>query len=184
MSLTPSNMLPLGTQAPDFTLPTGAGQAVSRDQLVKQNGLLVVFMSNHCPFVIHLAEALAKLGDEIDQFDIGMVGINANDVIAYPADSPENMLLESQQRGYNFAYLFDQTQAIAKAYDAACTPDFFLFDSDLKLVYRGQFDASRPGSDVAVDGNSLYQALSALSQQQPINPLQAPSVGCNIKWTK
>ncbi|MFT4926047.1 MAG: thiol-disulfide isomerase/thioredoxin [Phenylobacterium sp.] len=184
MSLTPSTMLPLGTTAPDFALPTGAGTLFNRDQLVKSNGLLVIFMSNHCPFVIHLASALAKLGDQIEQFDIGMVAINANDVEAYPDDSPAKMVLESAQRGYHFPYLFDQSQATAKAYEAACTPDFFLFDGELKLVYRGQFDTSTPGNDIPVTGDILYQALTALSQGQPINSDQVPSMGCNIKWKK
>ncbi|MFT5162119.1 MAG: peroxiredoxin [Alteromonadaceae bacterium] len=182
MSLTPSNMLPLGTKAPDFSLPTGADELFSRDQLLKENGLLVVFMSNHCPFVIHLADDLAKLGERMDKMNIGMVGINANDVVSYPADSPQNMVLEAEQRGYRFPYLFDQSQQVAKAYEAACTPDFFLFDGQLKLVYRGQFDASSPGNDVAVSGDSLYQALNCLSKGQAVATNQRPSVGCNIKW--
>jgi peroxiredoxin len=175
-------MLPLGTVAPDFSLPAGDGVTFGRNQLVKENGLLVMFISNHCPFVIHLAAALAKLSDEIATLGIGMVGINANDTAAYPADSPENMVRESQQRGYHFPYLFDQSQQIAKAYDAACTPDFYLFDGDLKLVYRGRFDSSCPGNDDPVDGSDLYQALNALQQQQTVNPVQQPSIGCNIKW--
>lgn len=184
MSLTPSNMRPLGTIAPDFTLPTGDGQSFNRDALVGENGLLVVFMSNHCPFVIHLAEVLAKLSDDITRFGVGMVGINANDVQAYPADSPANMVLECRNRGYHFPYLFDQEQQVAKAYDATCTPDFFLFNGQLELVYRGQFDNSRPGNDIAVSGDSIYQALAALSQGQSIDANQKPSVGCNIKWRK
>jgi peroxiredoxin len=175
-------MLPLGTKAPDFTLPTGEGTLYSRDQLVKSNGLLVIFMSNHCPYVIHLADELAKLSRDINQFDIGMVGINSNDIQGYPADSPANMVIESQLRGYRFAYLFDETQQIAKAYQAACTPDFFLFDGQCKLVYRGQFDSSSPGNNKAVNGADIYQALKALSNNQSISDKQNPSIGCNIKW--
>lgn len=182
MSLTPSNMMPLGTLAPDFNLPTGDGQYFQLEQLVKPNGLLVVFMSNHCPYVIHLAQGLAKLSQQIEDFDVGMVGVNANDVEAYPADSPDKMVLECEQRGYQFPYLFDQSQAVAKAYDAACTPDFFLFDGNKKLVYRGQFDDSRPGNQLAVTGSTIYQALEALKNNTAIDANQQPSVGCNIKW--
>lgn len=182
MALTPSTMLPLGTQAPDFSLADGNGEVFNLNQLMQANGLLVVFMSNHCPYVIHLAEGLAKLGREIGDYGVGMVGINANDVESYPADSPEKMVLESQSRGYTFPYLFDATQDVAKACEAACTPDFFLFDGNRKLVYRGQFDASRPGNNLPVTGEDLYAALEALKNQRPIDANQTPSVGCNIKW--
>lgn len=182
MALTPSNMLLLGTQASPFSLPCGKGQIHHSDDLFKENGLLVVFMSNHCPYVIHLADALAKMGDKIADFDIGMVGINANDVVAYPADSPENMIKECEDRGYHFPYLFDESQEVAKAYQAACTPDFFLFDGDKKLVYRGQFDGSSPGNDTPVTGSDLYAALEALGQGRAIDDNQQPSIGCNIKW--
>lgn len=182
MALTPSNMLVLGTQASSFSLPCGNGQVHHSDELFKINGLLVVFMSNHCPFVIHMADELAKMGDKIGDLNIGMIGINANDVQAYPADSPENMVKECAARGYHFPYLFDESQQVAKAYEAACTPDFFLFDGNKKLVYRGQFDASRPGNDMPVTGSDLYAALEALSQGLPIGEDQQPSIGCNIKW--
>lgn len=182
MALTPSNMLVLGTEAHAFSLPDGNGEVFHSDELFKTNGLLVVFMSNHCPYVIHLADELAKMGDRIVDFDIGMVGINANDVVAYPADSPENMVKECAARGYHFPYLFDESQQVAKAYEAACTPDFFLFDGNRKLVYRGQFDGSRPGNNIAVTGEDLYAALESLSQGQPIGDNQQPSIGCNIKW--
>lgn len=182
MSLTPSSMLPLGTKAPAFQLATGDGKNYTSEQLFKANGLLVVFMSNHCPYVIHVAKGLAKLSTDIEQFDVGMVGINSNDVIAYPADSPEKMVDECKLRGYDFPYLFDQTQAVAKAYQAACTPDFFLFDGNKELVYRGQFDSSRPGNNIAVTGDSMRQAIMALSNKKPISPEQTPSIGCNIKW--
>jgi peroxiredoxin len=182
MALTPSNMLPLGIQAPDFCLPDGKGEFFELNKLSQTNGLLVMFISNHCPFVIHLAEELALLSEKIGEFKVGMVAINSNDVQAYPADSPTNMVKESAQRGYQFPYLFDESQAVAKAYDAACTPDFYLFNGQQKLVYRGQFDDSRPGNSVAVSGKDIYQALAALKNGQPINPDQRPSVGCNIKW--
>jgi peroxiredoxin len=182
MSLTPSTMLPLGTDAPQFDLPNGKGEQFNLDQLVKNNGLLVVFMSNHCPYVIHLAEGLAKMSRDIADFDVGMVGISANDIDAYPDDSPAKMVIEAQQRGYQFPYLYDQSQQVAKAYDAACTPDFYLFDGNKKLVYRGQFDDSRPGNNIAVSGNHIYSALQALKNKTPIDEAQEPSVGCNIKW--
>lgn len=182
MALTPSSMLELGTQAWSFSLPCGQGKIHHSDELFKANGLLVVFMSNHCPYVIHLADGLAKMGDKMADFDIGMVGINANDVQAYPADSPENMVKECAARGYHFPYLFDESQQVAKTYQAACTPDFFLFDGDKKLVYRGQFDDSRPGNGKPVTGKDLYAALEALSQGRPVADNQQPSIGCNIKW--
>ncbi|NQZ10784.1 MAG: thioredoxin family protein, partial [Algicola sp.] len=180
--LTPSTMVPLGTDAPQFNLPNGEGEQHNLDQLVKTNGLLVVFMSNHCPYVIHLAEGLAKMSRDIGDFNVGMVGISANDADAYPDDSPQKMVIESQQRGYQFPYLYDQSQQVAKAYDAACTPDFFLFDGNKKLVYRGQFDDSRPGNNIAVSGSYIYSALQALKHKTPIDAAQKPSVGCNIKW--
>ena len=183
MALTPSNMLELGTQAPNFTLPDGSGQQnYSRDQLFGANGLLVVFMSNHCPYVIHLADALAKLSGEIGDYGVGMVGINSNNVVAYPADSPAKMVEEVANRGYQFPYLFDESQAVAKAYDAACTPDFYLFDGEQKLVYRGRFDNSNPGNGKPVTGQDLYQALEALKAGQPQTARQIPSMGCNVKW--
>lgn len=182
MALTPSNMLALGSIAPDFYLPDGEGIEYRLDQLVLTNGILVVFMSNHCPYVIHLAQGLADLGDKIADFGVGMVGINANDVVAYPADSPANMVKECAQRGYHFPYLFDESQQVAKAYQAACTPDFFLFDRNKKLVYRGQFDDSRPGNNQAVTGNDIYTALEALAAGKTISEAQKPSIGCNIKW--
>ena len=182
MALTPSNMLPLGTQAPDFTLPDGNGTQYSLASLQKPNGLLVVFMSNHCPYVIHLAEGLARLSREIGDHQIGMVGINSNDVAAYPADSPAKMVEEVAMRGYEFPYLFDESQAIAKAYDAACTPDFYLFDGEGKLVYRGRFDESSPGNGKPVTGEDLYAAIKAVAQGKPVAEQQHPSMGCNVKW--
>ena len=182
MALTPSNMLPLGSIASDFCLPDGKGELHHLKDLVGDNGLLVGFISNHCPYVIHIADSLAKLSQNIVQYQVGMVAINSNDVTAYPADSPEKMLIESQQRGYQFPYLFDETQQVAVAYQAACTPDFYLFDRELKLVYRGQFDDSRPGSEIAVNGQHLYAALEALHSGEQITVEQKPSIGCNIKW--
>ena len=182
MALTPSNMLPLGTSAPDFELPDPQNKLYTRDQCRQTNGLIVVFMCNHCPYVQHLKPALAELGRRAADMQIGMVGISANDIVNYPDDAPQYMANDVQQYGYTFPYLFDEDQQVAKAYDAACTPDFYVFNGDLELVYRGQFDASRPGNNVPVTGDDLYQALTALHQGQPVNSDQTPSVGCNIKW--
>lgn len=182
MSLTPSNMVPLGTIAPDFQLPDGNGALFKRDEVVMQNGLLVVFMCNHCPYVALLKEALAGLGKNLQDRHIGMVGINANNVNQYPDDSPEKMLKDASRFGYTFPYLYDESQNVAKAYDAACTPDFYLFDRALCLVYRGQFDDARPGNNVDVTGKDLYAAVNALVDGEKIKADQKPSVGCNIKW--
>ncbi|MBN1378359.1 MAG: thioredoxin family protein [Gammaproteobacteria bacterium] len=182
MSLTPSNMLPLGTIAPDFKLPDAQGKIFTRDEILQANGLLVVFMCNHCPYVVLLKEALAALGSKLQSLQIGMAGINANDVTNYPDDAPDKMLQDIKHFNYTFPYLYDESQATAKAYDAACTPDFFLFDQELRLVYRGQFDEARPGNGVPVTGKDLYAAIDALVAGKPINTQQKPSMGCNIKW--
>ena len=150
MVRTNSTMLPLGTPAPDFSLVNVDGQIVSRDSLRGAPALLVIFMCNHCPYVIHVAPELARLAAEYQARGVAIVGISSNDVSAYPQDSPEQMVHEVEQRGYTFPYLFDETQEVAKAYHAACTPDFFLFDAEQKLVYRGQLDDSRPGNGVPV----------------------------------
>jgi len=168
MARTPSTMIDLGTEAPDFCLPEPAtGKTVCRDDFKGKKGLLVMFISNHCPYVKHIADELARFGREYQEKGLGIVAINANDVANYPDDSPEKMVEEVRARGYTFPYLFDESQAVAKAYQAACTPDFFLFDSDFKLVYRGQFDDARPRNDEPVTGKDLRAA---------------PSLGCNIKW--
>ena len=181
MVKTVSTMLPLGTPAPDFSLPNIDGTMVSRSGF-SGKPLLVVFMCNHCPFVIHLRSALAAFGDEYSAKGLAVVGISSNDVENYPQDGPQQMKVEAAHAGYNFPYLFDGDQSVAKAYRAACTPDFFLFDSDHSLVYRGQFDASRPGNDIAVTGNDLRSACDAVLAGTEVASEQMPSIGCNIKW--
>ncbi len=182
MARTPSTMLPLGTVAPSFSLPSTSGRTVTLAEYAGKPALLVVFMCNHCPFVKHLAGALAQLANDYQPRGLAMVGISSNDVSAYPADSLENMKIEAQQRGYAFEYLYDATQAVAKAYRAACTPDFFLFDSQQKLVYRGQFDSSRPDNGQSVTGADLRAAIDAVLAGQIVSAEQRPSLGCNIKW--
>lgn len=182
MVKTASTMLELGTKAPDFSLPSTDGTTVSLDDFTGAPALLVIFMCNHCPFVIHVAEELAKLGREYRERGVAIVGISSNDAEAYPDDAPEKMVLEVKQRGYAFPYLYDETQAAAKAYRAACTPDFFLFDGDQKLVYRGQLDASRPESGIPVTGADLRAALDAILAGETVGADQTPSIGCNIKW--
>ncbi len=183
MALTPSTMLPLGTKAPDFNLTNAAdGKQVSLADFAAAPALLVVFMCNHCPFVKHVAAGLASLAKEYQAKGVAVVGINSNDAAKYPDDSPEKMKQEAAARGYTFPYLFDETQAVAKAYRAACTPDFYVFDKHQQLVYRGQMDSSRPDSGVAVTGQDLRAALDAvLAGRKPVED-QKPSIGCNIKW--
>lgn len=181
MARTLSTMLPLGTIAPDFKLPDTNGKRVSRDDFQGTAGLLVIFMCNHCPYVKHIAPKLAEFGRQFEG-RLSIVGINSNDAQAYPDDSPDKMVLERAKQAYVFPYLFDQDQSVAKAYRAACTPDFFLFDKDKRLVYRGQFDSSRPNSGVAVTGEDLLGAINALLNGSPISVDQKPSMGCNIKW--
>ena len=182
MALTPSTMLPLGTAVPDFKLPDTDGKLVSLADFRGKPALLVVFMCNHCPYVIHIRAGLAQLARDYLPRSVGMVGINANDVANYPADSPANMKQEVKSAGYIFPYLYDETQAVAKSYRAACTPDIFLFDKNLKLVYRGQFDASRPNSGIPVTGNDLRAALDTVLAGKPVPEKQVASIGCNIKW--
>jgi peroxiredoxin len=182
MVRTPSTMLPLGTRAPDFTLPNVDGRQVSLAGAAGTRGTLVMFICNHCPFVKHVADQLAALGRDYMPRGIGMVAISSNDVATHPADSPEQMVREAEERGYPFPYLYDETQDVAKAFHAACTPDFYLFDATRKLVYRGQLDPSRPGSGVPVTGADLRAALDALLAGKPPVADQVPSLGCNIKW--
>ena len=182
MVKTLSTMLPLGTQAPDFSLLNVDSTTVSLKDLEGAPALLVIFMCNHCPFVVHVADALALLGQEYQAKGVAVVGINSNDVATHPADSPEQMVAEAEARGYTFPYLFDETQEVAKAYHAACTPDFFVFDKDQRLVYRGQMDESRPDSGVPVTGKDLRAALDAVLAGQSAAEDQVPSMGCNIKW--
>ena len=182
MVRTPSTMLPLGTEAEDFSLTNIDGRTLSFADVAGERGTVLMFICNHCPFVKHVANELAAIGYEYMPKGVGMVAINSNDVSAHPADSPEQMIHESEQRGYSFPYLFDETQEVAKAYGAACTPDFYLFDGNHKLVYRGQLDGSRPDSGVPVTGEDLRKAIDALLESRPLPQPQHPSIGCNIKW--
>ena len=182
MALTPSTMLPLGTAAPDFNLPDTNGKLVSLANFKDQAALVVIFMCNHCPYVIHLRAGLAQLARDYAPKQVGVVGINSNDVKNYPADSPAKMKDEVKTAGYIFPYLYDETQAVAKAYRAACTPDIYLFDRGRRLVYRGQFDASRPGNGIPVTGKDLRAALDTVLAGRITSEFQAPSIGCNIKW--
>ncbi|MDH4184213.1 MAG: thioredoxin family protein [Nitrospinota bacterium] len=179
---TPSTMLPLGTPAPTFRLPGGDGKDVSLDDFPGARGYLVMFICNHCPFVKHIRPALAALASRLQALGVAVVAINANDAGKYPADSPEKMKEEAAAAGYTFPYLFDESQQTAKAYMAACTPDFFLFGPDRKLAYRGRMDASRPGSNVPVTGEELMAAAEAVLAGRKPSTDQKPSVGCNIKW--
>ncbi len=175
-------MLPLGTAAPDFRLPDTNGKIISRDDFKTASALLVIFMCNHCPFVKHIREELAKLAREFQSKGAAIVAINSNDAQNFPGDSPEKMREEVQNFGYTFPYLFDETQEVAKSYRAACTPDIFLFDKSQKLVYRGQFDESRPKNNLPATGKDLREALDAVLSGKPVSENQIPSIGCNIKW--
>ena len=183
MSKVASTMLPLGTAAPDFALPNPAtGDTVSLADFSDAPALVVMVLSNHCPFVKHIAEGLADFGREYGERGVAIVAINANDVENYPADAPEKMAEEVAARRYTFPYLFDESQAVVKAYQAACTPDFFLFDGERRLAYRGQFDGSRPSLDTPVTGADLRAACDAVLEGREPSAAQIPSVGCNIKW--
>ncbi len=182
MVKTASTMLPLGTAAPDFSLSNIDGTTVSLSDFQGGKGLVVMVICKHCPFVKHLRSALAEFGREYQAQGLHVVAISSNDIESHPEDSPEKMKAEAAEAGYTFPYLYDATQSVAKAYKAACTPDFFLFDGDLTLVYRGQFDASRPGNDVPVTGNDLRAACDAVLAGEPVADEQRASIGCNIKW--
>lgn len=183
MALTPSNMLPLGTKAPEFSLiDTKDNKIKSLQELKGKEGTLVMFICNHCPFVIHVNEELVRLEIDYKSKGINCIAISSNDVVNYPQDGPDQMKQHAIDNHYPFPYLYDETQDIAKAYDAACTPDFFLFNSDLNLVYAGQLDGSRPGNEVPVTGKDLRSAIDGLVNNSPINQNQKPSMGCNIKW--
>ncbi len=185
MARTPSTMMmELGQHAPQFTLPEPGGSLVSLHDLGDAQALLVMFICNHCPFVIHIREQLATLAREYAPKGVAFVAINSNDVDNYPDDAPEKMRDEKKTAGYTFPYLYDETQEIAKAYGAACTPDFFLFDADRKLVYRGQLDDSRPDSGIPVTGEDMRAALDDVLAGRAISIEQKPSIGCNIKWKK
>ncbi|WP_207063539.1 thioredoxin family protein [Motiliproteus sp. SC1-56] len=179
MALTESSMMTLGTVAPDFALNDPRdGKRYALEELMGERGTLVMFICNHCPFVKHVESALVRLGEDYRRSGIALVAISANDADAYPEDSPEMMA----QKRYPFPYLYDADQQVARAYGAACTPDFFLFDSELRCVYRGQFDSARPGNDAPVTGADLRRALEALRHGEPVDKNQKPSIGCNIKW--
>lgn len=184
MARTPSTMRALGSPMPSFTLPDTEGGLFDSDRDMGEHGILVIFMCNHCPFVIHLREVLASLTAELMERGLTVVGISANDVETYPQDGPEEMRRERREAGYLFPYLYDASQEVARAFDAACTPDFFLFDQNRTLVYRGQFDDSRPGLATPVTGDSLRGACEALIKTGKVSDqiVQHPSLGCNIKW--
>jgi len=182
MAETPSTMVPLGTKAPAFRLPDTDGKMVALDDFHELPALLVMFICNHCPFVKHIRGGLAQFGRDYQNRGLAIVAISSNDVRAYPEDSPEKMAKEKRAAGYVFPYLYDETQEVAKAYHAACTPDFFLYDRERRLVYRGQFDASRPSNQKPVTGADLRAAVEAVLAGKPVSTDQKPSIGCNIKW--
>jgi len=183
MALTPSTMLPLGTMAPDFNLiDTKDDTFKTLSQLKGKKGTLVMFICNHCPFVIHVNKALVTLANDYKAQGINCIAISSNDAVTYPQDGPKKMKQHAIDNYYPFPYLYDETQEIAKAYDAACTPDFFLFNTNLELVYTGQLDDSRPGNGIPVTGNDLRHAIDALLNGKAIPTPQKPSMGCNIKW--
>jgi peroxiredoxin len=183
MALTPSNMIPLGTVAPAFTLPdTVSGKQVSLNELRGQTATVIMFICNHCPYVKHVNPALVKLANDYLPKGVSFIAISSNDVVAHPDDAPDKMKELAQKEGYPFPYLYDESQQVAKDYDAACTPDLYIFDKDLKLVYRGQLDDSRPGNNVPSTGKDMRAALDNLLAGQPVSPHQRPSIGCNIKW--
>nr|WP_299174497.1 thioredoxin family protein [uncultured Allomuricauda sp.] len=184
MARTPSNMLPLNTAAPDFDLiDTITDKQLTLKDVAGKKGTVIMFTCNHCPFVIHVNPEIVKMAQEYQPKGIGFVAISSNDIINYPQDAPHLMKQKAKDEGYTFPYLFDETQEVARAYDAACTPDFYLFDSELKLVYRGQLDDSRPGNGVPLTGSDLRNAMEALLKGDAIDSNQKPSIGCNIKWT-
>lgn len=182
MVRTASTMLPLGTPAPDFSLPDTEGNTVTLGDFADSKALLVIFMCNHCPFVKHVAEQLKLLTDEYMPKGVAVVGISSNDAEKYPDDSPEAMAKEKEARGYAFPYLYDADQDVAQAYAAACTPDFYLFDRQVRLAYRGRLDSSRPDSGIPVTGEDLRAAIDAVLAGQTPSDQQTPSIGCNIKW--
>ncbi len=183
MASTPSNMIPLGTAAPGFTLTDSVtGEPKSLEELKSEIATVIMFICNHCPYVKHINSELVKIARLYQTKGISFIAISSNDIQNYPEDSPEKMKENAEIEGYTFPYLYDETQEVALAYDAACTPDFYIFDKDLKLVYRGQFDDSRPKNDVPVSGNDLRTALDSILDGKPVDENQIPSIGCNIKW--
>jgi thiol-disulfide isomerase/thioredoxin len=185
MSLTPSNMIPLGSPAPDFNLADAvSGQHIALGNIKGEHATVVMFICNHCPYVKHINNELTRLGNDYKPKGVGFVAINSNDIIAEPEDSPEHMKQVATELKYPFPYLYDATQQVAKNYDAACTPDFFVFDKNLKLVYRGQLDDSRPSNNIPLSGKDIRDTLDALLAGKQVSPRQRPSIGCNIKWKK
>lgn len=183
MARTLSNMLPLGTKAPLFELKdTISGNLLNLENAKGKNGTVIMFICNHCPFVIHVNNQLVKVANEYTKSGINFIAISSNDAVNYPQDGPENMKTHAKNENYPFPYLYDKTQEVAKAYDAACTPDLYVFDKDLKLAYRGQLDDSRPGNGLPVTGNDLRHALDCLIKNKENVNAQKPSIGCNIKW--
>lgn len=185
MALTPSNMIALGTVAPPFNLPdTISGRNCTLEELKGTKGTVIMFICNHCPYVKHVNTELVKLANDYKDKGISFISISSNDVVSHPDDAPDKMKQHAIELGYPFPYLYDETQSVAHAYDAACTPDFYIFDMLLKLVYRGQLDDSRPGNKVPLSGKDMRTALDHLLMGQEISPFQRPSIGCNIKWKK
>ncbi len=183
MAVTPSTMMPLGTQAPDFNiLDVISGEKKTLNDIKGEKGLVVMFICAHCPYVKHLEEEIAFVSEKYQRKGIGFVAISSNDAAAYPDDAPEKLLEQAEENDFDFPYLYDRTQEVAKAYEAACTPDFFLFDADLKCVYRGRFDASTPGNEEPVTGEDLREAMDQLLDGASVYEDQKPSMGCNIKW--
>ncbi|MEW6145019.1 MAG: thioredoxin family protein [Thermodesulfobacteriota bacterium] len=183
MALTPSNMLPLGTKAPHFSLWCPVDEKeYSLDELMSDKATVIMFICNHCPYVKHVQKGLVELANDYMPKGVTFIAINSNDVDKYPDDSPSNMKSVALRLGYPFPYLFDETQEVARAYDAACTPDFYVFDASLRLVYRGQMDDSRPGSGKPVTGRNIREALDRILKGEAVGGDQVPSIGCNIKW--
>jgi peroxiredoxin len=183
MAYTESNMLPLGTVAPDFSLPdTVSGKTVRLKNMASDKATVVMFLCNHCPYVIHVNPEIVRLAKQYQVKGVSFIGISSNNVEKYPADSPDKMKIVAGEVGYTFPYLYDETQEVARAYDAACTPDFYVFDQQLKLVYRGRLDDSRPNSGKPLSGKDLRDALDAVLEGREVSSRQYPSAGCNIKW--
>ena len=183
MARTPSTMVSLGTKAHDFLLPdTVSGKQLSLDNIKGETATMIMFICNHCPFVKHVNEELVKLGNDYKNKGVGFIAISSNDVVNHPNDSPELMTQVAKELKYPFPYLYDESQETAKAYDAACTPDFFIYDKDLRVVYRGQLDDSRPGNEIPVTGKDIRHALDCLINNKPVSQQQRASIGCNIKW--
>lgn len=183
MAVTPSTMLALGTKAPAFSLPdVVSGDTITLKNFAQKKVLLVMFICRHCPYVKHVQQEIARIGKDYAAKDVGFVAISANDVDTYREDAPQSLKEMAEELNFKFPFLYDESQEVAKAYTAACTPDFFVFDENMELVYRGQLDGSRPGNGIPVTGEDLRRALDAVLADKPVDPDQRPSVGCNIKW--